>query len=421
MKFYVNHSELRVTSPAINRSSIIVSSIPYGLAGLLLNTLYQVGTLKKAENQYVSQSTSDRILRLLSPVDSLVGVAWTMKNAVMKGDKASDLLFYAECKEGLYRLRLEDENGFEAHTFNVQDAERIWHSRLGHASQKIMSILHKLVDGVPKLDATQCFCEPCTLAKLQKTISRKASVPATQGRDLVHSDVRTMPVESVGGLKYYVTFINDKTRYRRTYPLKQKSQIEATFKSWKQPVEAESGFKLQRFRTDGGGEYCYESMLGYMFEHGIKHEKTPTHTPEMNSVSKRFSRTLVEKAKSMLHESQLDFVWWGEALATATYLVNVLPTAALKDSTPLQEWKEVKPDLAHLRIFGSECWVQVPKANRKKLDHRAVKVRLSLEEVALAGKVGATSELLENRRESLDIIKYGSVGAELGGGRFFTQ
>ena len=43
----------------------------------------------------------------------------------MKGDKASNLLFYAERKEGLYRLRLEDENRFEAYTFNVQDAERI--------------------------------------------------------------------------------------------------------------------------------------------------------------------------------------------------------------------------------------------------------------------------------------------------------
>ena len=101
-----------------------------------------------------------------------------MTDGVMEGDKASDLLFYAERKEGLYRLRLEDENRFEAYTFNVQDAERIWHSRLGHASQKIMSAMYKLVDG-PMIHATQCFCEPCTVAKLQKTISRKASAPAT--------------------------------------------------------------------------------------------------------------------------------------------------------------------------------------------------------------------------------------------------
>ena len=48
-------------------------------------------------------------------------------------------------------------------------------------------------------------------------------------------------------------------------------------------------------------------------------------------------------------------------------------------------------------------------------------LRLSLEEVALAGKLGYTSELLENSRDSWDIIKYGSVGAELEGGRFSTQ
>ena len=61
-------------------------------------------------------------------------------------------------------------------------------------------------------------------------------------------------------------------------------------------------------------------MLKYMFEHGIKHEKTPAYTPEMNGVSKCFNRMLVEKVKNMLHESQLDFAWWGEVLATATYL-----------------------------------------------------------------------------------------------------
>ena len=60
---------------------------------------------------------------------------------------------------------------------------------------------------------------------------------------------------------------------------------------------------------------------------------------------------------------------------TATYLRNLSPTAALQDQsiTPFEAWKGIKPDLSHLRIFGSECWVHVPKALRKKLDDHARK------------------------------------------------
>ena len=56
---------------------------------------------------------------------------------------------------------------------------------------------------------------------------------------------------------------------------------------------------------------------------------------------------------------------------TATYLRNLSPTAALQSSTPFKAWKGIRPDLSHLRIFGSECWVHVPKALRKKLDDHA--------------------------------------------------
>lgn len=79
--------------------------------------------------------------------------------------------------------------------------------------------------------------------------------------------------------------------------------------SWKQRVSTESESKLQRFRTDGGSEYCSKSMLGDMFEHGIKHEKTPVHMLEMNSVPELFTRMVMEKVKSMLYKSQLDFAW----------------------------------------------------------------------------------------------------------------
>jgi len=198
---------------------------------------------------------------------------------------------------------------------------------------------------------------------------------ATQKLELVHSDVGTMPVDSKGGSRYFVTFTDDKTRYRWCYTMKRKADFDVVFQSWRKRVEMESGFKLQRFRSDGGGEYISTVFIKELFNSGVKHEITPAATPEMNGVAERLNRTLVESTKSILYEAELEDEWWAEAIMTVTYLTNLSPTAALQDQsiTPFEAWKGIKPDLSHLRIFGSECWVHVPKALRKKLDDHARK------------------------------------------------
>jgi transposase InsO family protein len=217
------------------------------------------------------------------------------------------------------------------------------------------------------------------VAKLARTVSRKLpTTPTTRKLELVHSDVGTMPIASVGGSKYYLTFTDDKTRYKWTLLMKKKSEVEITFYAWKQRVENEAQQQVLRFRTDGGGEYTSTSILKFLFTDGTKHEKTPAYTPEMNGVSERLNRTLVEATKAMLYEAELDDSWWGEAIMTATYLRNLIPTKMRslegeRMTTPFQEWKGIRPNLQHLRIFGSECWVHIPKQLRKKLDDHAKK------------------------------------------------
>jgi len=210
------------------------------------------------------------------------------------------------------------------------------------------------------------------VAKLARTVSRRQPTKTTRKLELVHSDVGTMPIALVGGSKYYLTFTDDKTRYKWILLMKKKSDFEAVFHAWRQRVEMETQQKLQRFRTDGGGEYTSNTLLSALFKAGTKHEKTPAYTPEMNGVSERLNRTLVEATKAMLYDAELDDSWWGEAIMTATYLRNLLPTGD-RMTTPFEEWKGIRPNLQHLRIFGSECWVQIPKQLRMKLNDHAKK------------------------------------------------
>jgi hypothetical protein len=52
------------------------------------------------------------------------------------------------------------------------------------------------------------------------------------------------------------------------------------------------------------------------------------------------------------------------------YLVNRSPSSVLDDKTPQEVWTGKKPSLTHLKVFGCEAYVHVPKENRSKLDKK---------------------------------------------------
>jgi len=55
---------------------------------------------------------------------------------------------------------------------------------------------------------------------------------------------------------------------------------------------------------------------------------------------------------------------------TACYLVNRSPSSALEDKTPQEVWTGKKPSLSHLRVFGCDAYVHVPKEKQTKLDSK---------------------------------------------------
>jgi hypothetical protein len=54
-------------------------------------------------------------------------------------------------------------------------------------------------------------------------------------------------------------------------------------------------------------------------------------------------------------------------------LVNRSPSSTLDDKTPQEVWNGKKPSLTHLKVFGCDAYVHVPKENKSKLDKKAEK------------------------------------------------
>ena len=93
-----------------------------------------------------------------------------------------------------------------------------------------------------------------------------------------------------------------------------------------------------------------------------------SYTPQQNGVSERKNRTVVEMEKTMLHEKGMPYQFWAEAVHTAVYLLNRCPTKALNKMTHFEAYNGRKPGIAHLKIFGSVCYVHVPVNLRHKLE-----------------------------------------------------
>eukprot|EP00253_Pinus_taeda_P025870 PITA_25870 len=78
----------------------------------------------------------------------------------------------------------------------------------------------------------------------------------------------------------------------------------------------------------------------------------------------------MERARSMLSGAGLGQEFWAKVVDTACYLVNRSPSSALEDKTPQEVWTGKKPSLSHLRVFGCDAYVHVPKEKHTKLDSK---------------------------------------------------
>ena len=53
--------------------------------------------------------------------------------------------------------------------------------------------------------------------------------------------------------------------------------------------------------------------------------------------------------------------------------MNKSSTLSLVDKTPYKDWASKRPSLAHLRVFGHDAFVHIPKERRQKLDSKSEK------------------------------------------------
>ena len=188
-------------------------------------------------------------------------------------------------------------------------SSRLWHKRLGHISRERMQRLVK-EEILPPLDFTD-YGDYIECIKGKMTNSRKlGSTRSSHLLEIIHTDIcGPFPIETLEGHRYFITFIDDYSRFCYLYLIPTKSTAFEVFKVFKTEVENQLDLKIKVVRSDRGGEYYgkYDEQgrhpapfARYLQDCGIVAQYTHPGTPEQNGVAERRNRTLKDMVRSMI-------------------------------------------------------------------------------------------------------------------------
>jgi hypothetical protein len=176
---------------------------------------------------------------------------------------------------------------------SVQQLTKAWecHRRLGHVGfRRLADLKRKCLLGADDPSPAafvqarkQKACEPCVLGKLRR-VSHPPRVPHhVRPLHRLHVDLGDLPH---GG--YLSTVIDEGTRSAVVAVLQRKSNTEVAVRNAIEWFECQTDLRVQRVRSDRGGEYMGGHLICSYEKKGIQWEQGPGYSPEVNGLAERY-------------------------------------------------------------------------------------------------------------------------------------
>jgi hypothetical protein len=233
------------------------------------------------------------------------GLCCVFKNGVMQLLSESNVIGTAVLSNGLYKLNLSslnDESFVAKRALLNEESSTLWHKRLGHISKERLERLVK--SGLlPSLDFDDMeTCVDCIRGKLTKTRKKEAK-RSDDLLQIIHTDICGPFQNTICGCRYFITFIDDLSRYGHIFLIKEKLEALEKFKVFKLEVENQLEKKIKIVRSDRGGEYYGKHgdtgqqmcpFAKFLQESAIAPQYTMPYSPEHHGVAERRNRTLME-------------------------------------------------------------------------------------------------------------------------------
>ena len=226
--------------------------------------------------------------------------------------------------DGLYRLRISTPssfsqssvsianflcNKFQSHSCNSVScnlnvhipSNALWHSRLGHLSNQRMSKMHHLYPDIT-ID-NKSICDICNFAKHRKLPYSSSTFIASSNFELLHFDIwGPIAKVSIYGHRYFLTIVDDHSRFLWTILLKTKSEVPSRIENFIHLIQNQHNVTPKIIRSDNGPEFL---LSDFYASQGIIHQKSCAETPQQNGRVERKHQHILNVARALLFQSKL--------------------------------------------------------------------------------------------------------------------
>lgn len=254
----------------------------------------------------------------------------------------------------------------------------LWHKRLGHPNFVYQKKLKP--DLFRGISFDNLKCETCVFGKQTRSQYPAKAYMESKLFNLIHCDIwGPSRVLNVNGCRWFVIFIDDHTRVTWIYLMKHKSELASIFKRFVLLIQNQFNVTVKTFRSDNGSEFLDKEVKIFLGETGIHHQTSNVYTPQQNGVAERKHRHILEVARSIMFTMNVPKYLWGEAVLTATYLINRMPSRVLGFISPKQKLLSQFPHCLllselPLKTFGCTAYVYLQSHYRSKIDKKIYKV-----------------------------------------------
>lgn len=257
---------------------------------------------------------------------------------------------------------------------------KLWHDRFAHVSINAIvdTVKNNAVTGIDSIENQRFFCEDCQYGKLSR-LPYEPSEPKSQylPGEKVHMDLAgPFPTASLRGSKYFLLIKDDASNFKCIYFIKTKDKVKNNIEVFVTWIQNQTGRKLKVVKTDCGLEFTNDDVAEIFAKFGITHETSAPYCPQQNGRAERDIRTIKETARTLLKSAKLPDKLWAEAVACAVYIHNRVINKRSGTVTPYEMVFGQKPDVSHLRAFGSDVYSHIPEIKRTVWESKAEKLIL---------------------------------------------
>ncbi|GAA0148133.1 hypothetical protein LIER_07657 [Lithospermum erythrorhizon] len=249
--------------------------------------------------------------------ESNIQAVFDSKCCILQDFKTSKVLAVAKEANGLYVL---DSSSLSFHVNNINKMPEIdvkqvepsivnslvtgfdstlWHQRFGHPSDVV--IKHMKVSDSQIGNVSDSPCLVCPIAKQSRLPFPSSTSFSAEVFHLIHLDLwGPYKTKTMSGAAYFLTIVDDCSRYTWTYLLSTKSQVFTVFKIFHKMIFIQFGKSIKTIRSDNGTEFVNVNFRDFVLQNGMLHQRSCAYTPQQNEIVEMKHKHILQVARALM-------------------------------------------------------------------------------------------------------------------------